>query len=300
MPKIHCKFGGDSCGRQAAQQDGEVVTHLALALNADALHKQVVQKCDDSIAIPSVQWLRWQFWPKHAGRLTSKEFAVKFREHTTFVCQDDKHSQSWRAWCAAVERGRQVLVAQGQKFEVSDHDFCKFSMTPSVSFKVNIPEDMSGNFYSGTVFVGLKDFVFEPSSSLRHLVEYDTISPHVNPVECHYHDGGPDNIQHMRNKLANISYFLHRNLDMLCSIQTPPYHSWKNPCEECMSLLNLGLQGVGISRQETETCETHLKNTRNLGAIRKLEVKYDKIVSEIEKSLKPTKDLMDSVLKTCH
>ena len=147
---------------------------------------------------------------------------------------------------AAVERGRQVLVEQGQKFEVSDHDFCKFSMTPSVSFKVNIPEGMSGNFYSGTVIVRLKDNVFEPSSSLRHLVEFDTISPRVNPVECHYHDGGPDhNIRHMRNKLANISYFLHRNLDMLCSIQTPPYHSWKNPCERCMSLLNLGLQGVG-------------------------------------------------------
>ena len=110
------------------------------------------------------------------------------------------------------------------------------------------------------VFVGLKDNVFEPSSSLRHLVEFDTISPHVNPVECHYHDGGPDhNIRHMQNKLANISYFLHGNLDMLCSIQTPPYHSWKNPCERCMSLLNLGLQGGGIMRQETETCKSHLK-----------------------------------------
>ena len=42
------------------------------------------------------------------------------------------------------------------------------------------------------------------------------------------------------------------------------------------------------------------KNASNLGAIRKLKVKYPEIVREIEESLKPTKDLMGSVLKTCH
>ena len=101
-------------------------------------------------------------------------------------------------------------------------------VSPSVAMKVNILEDMDGNFYSGTVFFCLKDNVFQPFNNLRHLIEFNSISPQENPIECHYHDGGPDhNVRHMRNKLANIAYFLQRNLDLLCSVQTPPYHSWK-------------------------------------------------------------------------
>ena len=34
---------------------------------------------------------------------------------------------------AAAECGRQVLVHSGATFEVSDHDFSKFSITPSVN-----------------------------------------------------------------------------------------------------------------------------------------------------------------------
>ena len=43
------------------------------------------------------------------------------------------------------------------------------------------------------------------------------------PIECHYHDGGPDhNVQHIRNMLSNVAYFLQRNLDLPISVQTPP------------------------------------------------------------------------------
>lgn len=37
---------------------------------------------------------------------------------------------------AAAERGKSVLVAMGKRFEVSDHDFTKFSITPSVALSV--------------------------------------------------------------------------------------------------------------------------------------------------------------------
>ena len=42
---------------------------------------------------------------------------------------------------------------------------------------------------------------------------------------------------------------------MLHSVQTPPTHSWKNPCERVMSFLNIRLQSVGMMRQETENYE---------------------------------------------
>ena len=171
-------------------------------------------------------------------------------------------------------------------------------MTPSVSLKVDIPEDMNGNFYRGFVFVGQKENAFQPSSYLHHLQELNAISPPEKPIECHYHDGGPDhNIRHMHNKLANIAYFLHRNLDLLCSLQTPPYHSWKNPCEGCMSLLYIGLQGVGIMRQEIESCESYLKNANNLSEKRKIKAKHPKIVDEVSNAVKPTKELMDTIFR---
>ena len=106
--------------------DGEAVTHLAMAISARDIHEQVAAECDESIAIPSVQWLRLQFWPsktsaaakKNTGRVRvkmmvyarqhrkhhvdtyyasaifryQKEFAVRFRTVTTFVCEDDKHT----------------------------------------------------------------------------------------------------------------------------------------------------------------------------------------------------------------
>ena len=57
--------------------------------------------------------------------------------------------------------------------EVADHDFTcmKFSLIPSVSFVVDISEDVSGSWYSGQVLIGLKEGAFELSLPLRHVTE---------------------------------------------------------------------------------------------------------------------------------
>ncbi|XP_014674219.1 PREDICTED: uncharacterized protein LOC106814419 [Priapulus caudatus] len=314
--------------------EGEVVTHMATALNATDFYDQVIKTCPPDIAIPSLQWLRWQFWPRRPGSAASKrytgrirvkymimarqmrenhidqyyasamfryqkEFCVRFHNYTSLICQDDKHTIKVGEPglpVSAVERGKQVLVAKDQTFEVADHDFTKFSLSPSVSFKVEIPDSMMGSFYRGVVYVGLKENAFEASSCLRHLAEYSATVPRDNPIECHYHDGGPDhNVRHMRNKLANIAYFLDRNLDALSSVQTPPKHSWKNPAERCMSILNIGLQGVGLMRQKTASCEDKLKNAGNLGAIRNLESILPQIRQEVLDAVQPVKDLLGDV-----
>ena len=36
---------------------------------------------------------------------------------------------------------REVFVGRNETVEVSDHDFCNFSVISSVSFVLNIPED---------------------------------------------------------------------------------------------------------------------------------------------------------------
>ena len=86
----------------------------------------------------------------------------------------------------------------------------------------------------------------------------------LKPIECHYHDGGSDhNVRFLLSKLAGIAYFFKPNLDFLCRLQALPKHSWKNPAERVMSVLNLGLQGVGVMRETTPSCETALKREWN-------------------------------------
>ena len=96
-----------------------------------------------------------------------------------------------------------------------------------------------------------------------------------NPVDCHYPDGGPDhNLRFPRTQLAQIAYFMQRNLDLLILVQTPPNHTWKNPVERVMSNLNLALQGIGVMRIRTKSMEQHLQAANSLKSIRDLSKKH--------------------------
>ena len=98
-----------------------------------------------------------------------------FKEYSLFLCIDDKHrvkvGETGGYPVAAVDRGKRVLVSRDLKFEVSDNDFCKFSLIPSVCLIVDIPDDITGSWYSGQVLVRLKEGSFEPSSPLRNMTE---------------------------------------------------------------------------------------------------------------------------------
>ena len=83
-----------------------------------------------------------------------KEFAIRFREHLSFLSLDDKHTiKIGEPGCpvAAVERGKSVLVAMGKRLEVADHDFTGLSMTPSVSLLGDVPDSIEGSFHHGKV-----------------------------------------------------------------------------------------------------------------------------------------------------
>lgn len=47
-----------------------------------------------------------------------------------------------------------------------------------------------------------------------------------------------------------ISLFIYLDLDMLVAAHTAPQNSYRNPVERVMSLLNIGLQAVGVMRQK--------------------------------------------------
>ena len=70
---------------------------------------------------------------------------------------DDKHrvKVGEPRYPVAAERGKRVLVSRDLSFEVSDHDFCKFSLIPSVCLSVDIPDDITGSWYSGQVLAAI-------------------------------------------------------------------------------------------------------------------------------------------------
>ena len=196
---------------------------------------------------------------------------------------------------AAVERGKRVVVGINQTMMVDDHDFTKFSLSPSVGLDVEIPQNMDGSFYDGQVHVGLKENAFQKSTALRHTSELDKVLSEDgknNPVVYHYHNGGPDhNLRFPRTQLAQVAYFMQRNLDLLILVPTPPNHSWKNPAERVMSNLYLALQGIGVMRVRTKSMEQHLQAANSLKSIRDLTKKH----ATLEDSIEPCKTLIASV-----
>lgn len=307
-------------------------THMAQAMSVPDLLRQVKETCPENTLIPSEQWLRLQFAPKNPSAVTSlqftgnlkvkfqvqsrqlrkshidlhyasatfrylKEFAVKFRDFCVLVAMDDKHH------CkvgepghpvAAVERGKRVVVGVDQVFAVSDHDFTKFSIVPSVTMLIDIPESVNeGSFYRGQVYVGVKDLALEPSTPLRHITELKDILANeelTKPLLCLYTDGGPDHrLTYLSVQLSIICLFLSGNYDMIVAARTPPMASWKNPPERVMSILNLALQAVGLMRKETSAeTEQKLKSASGLQQLRDI-AKNPKFREDMVDSIEPVK-----------
>src|SRR6266540_392748 len=208
-----------------------------------------------------------------------KEFAVKFHKITNFVFLDDKYRYKVGEPgfpVTAVERGKKVVVNKDTTFAVADHDYTKTGIIPSVAMKCNIPESINGDFYTEKVHIGLKDSIFQPSSPLRHATELYHILLNEDlinkPVLCLYTDGGPDHhCTYTRVQLSYICLFLALDLDYFVAVQTPPQHSWKNPVERIMLILNLGLQSVGLMRTKmNDQSEKLMSKCDTMNEIRKI------------------------------
>lgn len=49
------------------------------------------------------------------------------------------------------------MVSLNETFKVCDHDFTHFSLIPSVSLLIDVPDRINGSWYEGEVHVGFKD-----------------------------------------------------------------------------------------------------------------------------------------------
>ena len=88
---------------------------------------------------------------------------------------------------------------------------------------------------------------------MRHATELGKIldGKEKKEILTIYSDGGADHrLNFLSVQLSIICLFLKHDLDALTAVHTSPGHSWKNPAERVMSILNLGLQAVGVTRNE--------------------------------------------------
>ena len=314
------------------------ICFMATVISVRDFIDQVSKRCPPGTPIPSESWVRLNFSPRnprakvahYRGRLKVKhvvqkrmfrkfhpdehycaalfryqrELAVKYRDLSTFICIDDKHRIKIGEPgypVAAAERGRQVIVSENETFAVGDHDFTKFSITPSVVLDVEIPDKFEGSWYTGQVFVGLKDAVFQSSSPLRHATGLHSLLLQRiadRTILFIYSDGGPDHrLTYISVQLSLIALFLNLDLDFLVACRTAPNHSWKNPVERIMSLLNIGLQCVGLMRAKTsDDFELAIKNCNNLQQLRQACGDSEKQCN-VASSLKPPVDLLDEIFQ---
>ena len=157
----------------------------------------------------------------------------------------------------------------------SDHDYHVSGIIPSVALATKIPKEHSESFFNGQIHVTLKEKVFQPSSPVRHACELMDIILDKEETEDEinililYSDGGPDHRPTFETvKLSYLILFLEFDLDMLAAFRTAPMHSWMNPAERVMSLLNLALQHCSLQRGDMQDWEGSMKNKTSMAAIR--------------------------------
>jgi hypothetical protein len=183
-----------------------------------------------------------------------REFAILYRNHVCFIAADDKHKVPIGEGITTSTGvcNKKNIVSTDTILAASNHDFTKLSLTSSVTFFINISKSIEHSFYNGKVFVSYKDTLFQPSNAIRHATEfYNAIqshyAPNIPPILCLYTDGGPDHRTTFGSvQISLLCLFLHGDFDILIALRTAPYHSWANPAEQIMSIINLGLQGVAI------------------------------------------------------
>jgi hypothetical protein len=338
--KLYLENAAESSILAVDERRHDPIQHLSHAISTRDFRNQVIKLCPPDIDIPSLQWIRYQFWPRNPTHKSSmlftgilpakfmvqsrqlriqhpdthyasaifrylKEMAILLKEDSLLIFMDDKHR------CkvgepgfpvAAVERGKQVLVSLKTKFTIADHDFTKCGIIPSVTMLCDIPNNIDESFYRGQVYVGLKDPIFQPSDPLRHITElYDILikTELDRPYLFLYTDGGPDHrVTFMRVQIALIVLFIGLDLDLLVVARTPPGHSWKNPVERIMSILNQGLQCIGLMRSEMdEEFEEILNKCNSMAEIRNQVEKEPQLKDKLIKSLQTTIQLMENIFQ---
>jgi len=237
---------------------------------AGALYRGIIK------LVPKI--LSRSFRPQHpdkhfCGALVKNLKAMYGRlwQHAVLISFDDKNrvpvGDPGRPK-AVIERQRRGLVAQGQQLVAMDHDagsgVC--NLVPTVTLIVQPLAEEDGSIYRGDVKVCFKSAVSQHSSAMRTVTElHQRLEKHLaterekdaqypkKSVLLMMADGGHEH--NMRNGSVQVSLaslFLNGDWDMVVAVRTAPGHSWENPVERIMAILNIAFNGVAVEREAVE------------------------------------------------
>ena len=174
--------------------------------------------------------------------------------------------------------GKTTITTKDTTSEALDHDLYKSSLTQNVVLKIKVPETPDKSFVRGQVYVTVSDSVFQSSSPFRHAVVlaniYETLFTLIK-----YTDGGTDQRNTLESvKIATICLWKDLDLDMIITGRCAPGHSFTNPAERIMSILNLALQNVATERSKgNDDFEKEIKSYNSMQQIRDKNEKVDSV-----------------------
>ena len=114
-------------------------------------------------------------------------------------------------------------------------------------------------------------------------------------ILCVYSDGGPDHrLTYISVQLSLIALFLNVDLDFSIACRTAPNHSWRNPVERILPILNLGFQSVGVMR--SKVLGEFEVSIHNCNSLKELRTACSSSQSDVCRSLQPAIDLLNSIL----
>ncbi len=215
-------------------------------------------------------------------RRNIRSWCVENRENTVLVFMDEKGKipiGKPGTPEAATSHNRKALTLRGVQLEASDHYYHSVSMTPSVHLLCDIPDAATESFFGGQVYVGVKDSIFEGSDPLRHVIELLQFlreeRQHMPPYLVLFSDGGADhNITFLFIQCVLLALFKIGDFDKLSVGRCAPYQSYINPAERCMSLLNIGLQGLALQRDHAGDFEAAISSCWSMKTLQEKETKH--------------------------
>ena len=99
------------------------------------------------------------------------------------------------------------------------------------------------------------------------------------------------------NNLLLPTIYLSVQLSLICVFQALDLDFLCNPVERMMSILNIGLQGVGLMRKEMgERTKSELSKCNNVAQVRAATEKMPELATEIKDSIEPVKVLLSDVI----
>ena len=114
-------------------------------------------------------------------------------------------------------------------------------------------------------------------------------------ILCVYCDGGPNHrLTNVSVQLSLIALYLNSDLDFLIACRTVPNHSWRNPVEKIMSIINLGFQSVGMMR--SKGLEDFEASIHSCNSLKELHAACSSNQSDVSQTLQPAIDLLNSIL----